>query len=198
MAAETKRSAKTEVLSMRMDPKTRFLVEILAKLRGQSISTVVERAIQEAADNANIGSSDDKKTWRSFWHISEGVRALNMSSERNLYPTYEEECRLVFAKTHWPFFYTSTDYKLIKSWCVDILWPRIDYFLDMWETTKSSDYFATGKAMQEALRDAGLAAPDWPTKPAEKPPTPPSPRSSGNGPSWDKPKGGDLDDEIPF
>lgn len=197
--APSKRAAKTEVLSMRMDPKTRFLVEVLARNRGQSISTVVERAILESADNAHIGGSEEGRTWRDYWHISEGVRALKMAADQGLYPTYEDECRLVFARTHWPFFYTESNCKLHKPWCIDILWPRIDEFLEMWDETKSSDYFATGKAMQQALRDAGIQAPDWPPKAPEKLPPPPPPKPAGRpGPSWDAPKGGDLDDEIPF
>ena len=188
--AASKRPAKTEVLSMRMDPKTRFLVEVLARYRGQSISTVVERAIMEAADNATIGNPDRARTWRDYWHISEGVRALNMAADDALYPTYDEECRVVFARTHWPFFYTAIDCKIHKPWCIDIIWPKIDQFIELWESTKSNDYFATGKAMQQALREAGIQAPDWPAKPAEKRAAPP-PRPSA-------PSGGDLDDEIPF
>jgi len=205
MAAETKRPAKTEVLSMRMDPKTRFLVEVIARLRGQSISTVVERAILEAADGAYVGDPEERKTWRNYWHMSDGVRALKMAAEPGLYPTYEDERRLEFARTHWPFFYISQDYKIFKPWFIDVIWPRIDEFLDIWENTKSGrGYFNAGKAMQEALRVADLAAPEWPVKPPEKPPAPPPPKPtgvaprSGGAPSWEAPQGGDLDDEIPF
>ena len=197
---------------MRMDPKTRFLVDILAKSRGQSISTVVERAILEAADNASLGIENTKR-WRDYWHISEGVRALNIAAESTLYPTYEDECRIDFARVHWQFFYLASDCKRPKPWNVDVLWPDMDRYLDMWSKTKSNEYFATGKAMQEALRRAGLAAPDWPPKIAEKPVEKPIEKgmtpavaparvaSAGRpaaAPSWDAPRSGDLDDEIPF
>lgn len=198
MAYEPKRPVKTEVLSMRMDPKTRFLVDVLARYRGQSISTVVERAIIEAADNTYIGDPDAKKTWRKYWHISEGVRALNMSADQALYPTYEDECRLVFARTHWPFFYISSECKIIKSWCVDILWPHMEKLMEKWEDTKSNDYFATGIAMKKILQEAGLAAPEWPIKREEKPPAQTVAASSSGVPSWTAPKGGDLDDDIPL
>lgn len=49
------------------------------------------------------------------------------------------------------------------------IWPRIDEFVDIWTRTKSSDYFAAGRAMQEAIRQAGLRPPEWPIKPPEKP-----------------------------
>ena len=198
MATETKRPARTEVLSMRMDPKTRFLVEVIARLRGQSITTVVERAILEAADGAYIGGADNRKTWRSYWHMSDGVRSLQMAAEPGLYPTYEDEKRLEFARTHWVFFYRDQNLKTFKPWFVDILWPHIDDFLELWEKTQASAYFAAAHAMQKVLRDAGLEPPDWPVKPPPKPAPPPPKVPSGGAPSWDAPKGGDLDDEIPF
>ena len=54
--------------------------------------------------------------------------------------------------------------------------------------------------MQKAISDANVKAPDWPIKPPEKPPEKPATTSqkTASGPSWDAPKGGDLDDEIPF
>ena len=125
MATEPKRTGKTEVLSMRMDPKTRFLVDVLARLRGQSISTVVERAILEAADSARIGDGNEIKTWRDYWSVSDGVRALNLAAEQYLYPSYDDEYKVEFARTHWPFFYSSASAKFPREHYVDILWPRI-------------------------------------------------------------------------
>jgi predicted transcriptional regulator len=193
MATEPKKSGKTEVLSMRMDPKTRFLVDIIAKVRGQSISTVVERAILEAADNTHIGT----KSWQTFWHLNAGVREILMASEPGLFPTYEEECRLDFAKRHWQFFFVKDDFKTIKTWTVEVLWPKIDTYIDIWDRTKANDYFLAGKAMREALSDAGLVAPEWPPKAPAKTPVPPPPKPTTGGPSWE-PASGDLDDEIPF
>lgn len=189
MAADAKRTGKTEVLSMRMDPKTRFLVEIIARLRGQSISTVVERAILEAADNAEIGNGSNCKTWRSFWHVSDGVRALKLAEEKHLYPSYEEELRLDFAKTHWPFFYSDSRYSAFRPWSIDVVWPEIDSYVEIWDRTKSSDYFAAGKAMQKALSDAGIAPPEWP------PVKPKPPEKTSSSTSTSK---ADLDDDIPF
>jgi hypothetical protein len=198
MATEPRRTGKTEVLSMRMDPKTRFMLEVVAKARGQSISTVVERAILEAADNADFGDRDTRRTWRNHWSLSEGERALNMAADQSLYPTYEDECRLTFTKTHWPFFYTSQACTNRLVWSLDILWPSVDTFLETWDATKATDYWAAGRAMQEALLKAGVSAPDWPAKKVTPPPPPPPPPARTGGPSWDPPKGGDLDDEIPF
>lgn len=201
MAADAKRSGKTEVLSMRMDPKTRFLLDVLTRLRGQSISTVVERVILEAADNASFGPGGEFN-WRRLWHVSEGVRYLNMISYKDLYPSYEDEYKLDFTRTHWPFFYTTRECKVCKDFLVGILWPRLDEFVELWTRTKSSDYFAAGKAMQKAILDANVQPPDWPPQtpaPPKSQTLPPASPQLQKAPSWDAPQGsGDLDDEIPF
>lgn len=206
---EGKRQQKTEVLSMRMDPKTRFFLDIVARARRQSISVAVEQALQDAADNIQTSGG---RTWQDYWHVQEGIRSLKMWSEQHLFPTYEEEYKLEFTKIHWPFFYGSSECKSYLDWSIEVLWPKLDEFLSIWSKTKSSnDYFAAGEAMQQALREARLKPPDWPIKPkdAKEPATSGAHRTGGGGgpswdqpknggPSWDAPKGGDLDDEIPF
>jgi hypothetical protein len=190
MPPEPKRGAKTEVLSIRMDPKTRFVVEFVARIRGQSITTVVERSLQETADRTSISNNDalghnTEKTWRDYWHISEGIRWIMVASEPMLYPTFEEEYKMSFIEVHWPFFYTNSRRNIYKEWSIDVIWPRIDEFVDIWTRTKTTDYFAAGKAMQDVIRLGGLKPPDWPVKVEEKPASPRRPNA-------------DLDDEIPF
>ena len=178
---------------MRMDPKTRFVLEVLTRLRGQSMSTVVERAIAEIAESAAVEkdyNGNAIKTWRDFWHVSDGVRWLKMASEPNLYPTFEDEYKVSFARTHWPFFYNSAKRDSYKDWCIEILWPKIDEYVDLWTRTKSSDYFAAGRAMRKAISDAGVAAPDWPIKTGAVDATK-TQTEKGKAST-------DLDDEIPF
>jgi hypothetical protein len=199
MATEQKRAGKTEVLSMRIDPKTRFMLEVVSRYRGQSISTVVERAILEAADNLIF--ENDRKTWRDYWHAIDGVRAIFVAKDARLYPTFEEEERLRFTTIHWPFFYVDSTCKTVFVPYVEILWPKIDDYMDIWDKTRSAGgYHRAGHRMQEAIKEAGLSVPEWPVKkvPVKEPPKATVAPASGSGPSWDAPKGGDLDDEIPF
>jgi hypothetical protein len=190
MPADSKRGGKTEVLSIRMDPKTRFVVEFIARIRGQSITTVVERSLQETADRTTVSEPDSfgnqiDKTWRDYWHVSEGVRWLTVASDPQLYSTFEEEYKVAFTKTHWPFFYNSSKKESFKEWSIEVIWPRVDEFVELWTRTKAVDYFAAGKAMQRAISEAGLKPPDWPVKVAETP-------------AQSKRQNTDLDDEIPF
>jgi len=187
MAREPK-AAKSETLTIRLDPKTRFILEYLSRLKGQTITTVVERAIVGAASQEMVEDPQypgQPDSWQRFWDVSDGCRALRMYERPEFFPTYEEERRLAFCKEHWPFFWGNPDRGRFLNHYVDVLWPRIDEFVQMHEDQKANDYFAAGKAMQEALRNAKLKAPDWPI-----------PQKNVETPS--KPKSRDLDDEIPF
>ena len=172
MAKETTRGGKTESLTIRLDPKTRFVLEYISRLKGQTITTVVERALYAAADQAAFRRqdpfSDDggKHTyeWEYFWHVAEGVRALKMANFSEFFPAYEEERRLEFVKEHWQFFYGSHSHFHHLVPYIEVLWPRIDEFIQIHDENKRSDYFAAGRAMQEVLKAAKLKGPDWPPK----------------------------------
>ncbi|MBN9552474.1 MAG: hypothetical protein J0H31_27375, partial [Alphaproteobacteria bacterium] len=154
MAQSTKKLTKTESLAIRLDPKTRFILDFVSRARGQTITTVVERAIYEAAAQVRAGDGQDDYTWQDVWSDSEGTRALRMAGIRDLYPSYEEERRLRFAQRHWPFFYTDERLGTIQTGYVDILWPRIDEFIQISDDNLTTNINAAAEAMQEALRNA--------------------------------------------
>ncbi|MFE0233645.1 hypothetical protein ACFW0F_06890 [Brucella anthropi] len=190
MAVDRKRQTKTESLAIRLDPKTRFMLEFISRIKGQTITTVVERAITEHAENVRAtmywpDGNSENVGWRDLWTISEGERALRLAMVREAFPSYEEEKRLEFTREHWEFFYTSKDMLTFQTFYVDVLWPRIDEFIQIGEDNISTDLFAAGKAMRDALKTAGLEAPEWPRQ--KKPAS-----SGGSIPKRD------LSDEIPF
>ncbi|PRD40427.1 hypothetical protein C5748_27000 [Phyllobacterium phragmitis] len=190
MARETSRAGKSETLTIRLDPKTRFVLEYVSRLKGQTITTVVERAILTAAEQETVTDYLMGGTlgWSDFWNISEGVRALSIAARREFYPTFEEDKRLSFCREHWPFFWASKEKRSFLNFYVDVLWPRIDEFIQIHDDKKANDYFAAGKAMQAALVAAQLKAPEWPIKEKNEEKKP----SKGGGFSRD------LDDDIPF
>lgn len=192
MAREPK-AAKSETLTIRLDPKSRFVLEFLSRLKGQTITTVVERAIIAAASQESIPDPRHPQPdgWQYFWDVSDGVRALKMSSRPEFFPTYEEEKRLAFCREHWPFFWANRDRTTFLNHYVDVLWPRIDEFVQLHEDNRATNYYFAGDTMRKALSDARLRAPDWPVvekKPAE-------PKATVR-PTETLPR--DMDDDIPF
>lgn len=159
-----RKPGKSESLTIRLDPKTRFMLEFVARLRGQTITTVVERAIYDAASRAKIESeyNEPDMTWSDFWSLSEGERALRIASAPALMPTYDEEKRLAFAKEHWPFFYASSHKVAFHPVNVAILWPDIDDYIAEHEKFRAEDYHHAGQVMALVLKNAGLPTPKWP------------------------------------
>lgn len=161
--------AKTQTLSLRLDPKTRFILEFMSRVRGQSITTIVERAIKEAAEKTGIGPTTDRRgndieqqLWSDFWDPDEGVRNLKLIACTDYTTTYEEDEIRRFTIDHWEFFYTKADGFTPKRHYVGVLWPQIQNYVTMWRDTRKSDYWAVGKRMAEELTAAKLDAPEWP------------------------------------
>jgi hypothetical protein len=163
------RRAKTETLSLRLDPKTKFIVDFIARLRGQSITTVVERAIKDAADAEEMqivsqrGERVIYRRWSEFWDPSEGVRALKLIAESKYPTTFEEDELRQFTMSHWQFFYADATGLQPRRAYVDVLWPHVESVLTHWRETKSTDYWSAGEMMKSILKNARLAPPDnWP------------------------------------
>jgi len=174
--AKDKKQTKSETLAIRIDAKTRFALEFMARHRGQPLTTAAERAIMAAANAEQLPHGKAAINWSFFWDVSEGVRALRIAEFPEMFPTFEEARRLAFAVEHWPFFYSSPKRETCLNHYIDIIWPRIDEFVQFHEDMKSKDFFAAGKALQEAIRDAKLLPPDWPHKDSALKPAPEKPK----------------------
>jgi hypothetical protein len=188
MAPKKDRGSKTETLSLRLDPKTKFSLEFVARVNGQTLTTIVERAIRASCDQVKIGDSDfgGAFNWQHFWDPEEGVRTLKLLACDRYQSTYDEDDLRSFTKAHWEFFYTMRDASTAKRVFVEVLWPKIDEYRQIWREQRDSDYWAAGRAMATDLTNAKLQAPAWPRE--ASPPERRKPAMARN----------DLDDEIPF
>ncbi len=183
MAKATAAKRKSQSLNIRLDEKTRFILDFIARIKGQNITSFIEQAIKEGADNAIIYHSDKDlniySTWQDYWDPSEGVRFLKMMCDPDLkgkYSTFEEDDLFDFIEKHQEFFYS---YSFSSDWTphteyLDVLWPDIETFKQDWDSSKSNSRWQTGTLMAEKLKSAGVTPPEWPRPPKS------------------------LDDEIPF
>ena len=111
MQAKKERGTKTETLSLRLDPKTKFILEFASRINGQTITTIVERAIRASCDEVQIndGAENDFaeiRNWTDFWDPDEGIRTLKLLASRNYPSTYYEDELKSFTEAHKAFFYT--------------------------------------------------------------------------------------------
>jgi len=187
MVVEKSNRAKTLTLSLRLDPKTRFMLEFMAKLKRQSITTIVEEAIRRAGSDTQVETFDkESKTWRDYWDISDGIRAINMLADSDLPSSFEDDEIRAFVRWHIEFFSDTNKLEDPDRINVEVLWPNIESYVQIWQDTKRSDPWAAGKKMADDLTSANLRSPNWPR--SEK--SPPKPIKS----SFAR----DLDDEVPF
>jgi hypothetical protein len=163
MVMKKERSPKSQTLSLRLDPKTKFTLEFVARIKGQTLTTIVERAIREACDQVTIRDFGNAElNWNSFWDPDEGVRTLRLLAQHNYPSTYDEDDLKQFTNMHRDFFYDS-NWKPRRAF-VQLLWPKIEEYRRIWHQQRDSDYWAAGKAMAADLSAAQVAPPSWPPK----------------------------------
>ncbi len=169
MAAERTRGTKTQSLSLRLDPKTKFILEFMARIKGQSITMVVERAIKDASADVVIDRDEfgNGSNWSDYWDPNEGVRTLKLLTAREYPTTFDEDELRAFTLTHWSFFYWDSKGKEPRGSYLKIIWPSVDRYMEIWREKKTANYWAAGEAMMADLSSAGVAPPYWPPKASE-------------------------------
>jgi hypothetical protein len=164
MALKKDRGSKTESLSLRLDPKTKFILEFVGRINGQTLTTVVERAIRTSCGQVGIPADRTGPTlnWSYFWDIEEGIRILRLLYSPH-YPTNSEEDDLKeFVLSHSEFFVESLG--VPQRLYVQVLWPKVETYLQIWNNKRQSDYWAAGNAMVQDLMAAKVRPPPWPRK----------------------------------
>lgn len=92
-------SRKTETLTLRLDPKVKFMIELIARIRRQSITAVVEAAIEETAFDLDAPFFSDGKAETlslslavtEVWSTDESERFINQCYHMPSLLTYEEQ-----------------------------------------------------------------------------------------------------------
>lgn len=150
-----KKRVKTDSLTLRVDPRFRFALEMIGRTTGATMTSILERSIVAQATSLRIGGFD----WPSLWHPEEAVRALRVAAIPEAMPSHEEQRLLHFCKVWWPFFYrdrAGSDFHEPRLLC---LWENIDQLCDLFEETRSADFFAVSRRMVELLTTAGIEPP---------------------------------------
>lgn len=91
---EGKRTPTVNV-SFRLDPKTKYLVDLLARHQKRTITGVIEWALERAAGQENIrGDSDIKETFGDaidfLWSTDEATRLVNLATYKSSLLDYDE------------------------------------------------------------------------------------------------------------
>lgn len=117
---------KTETLTLRLDPKVRLLIELISRVRRQSITGVVEAAIEDIAFDLDVPFVDDGSIQNSalgsifseIWSTDESELFINMCFRLPSLMTYEEQ-RLWETIKASPAFREKPSATLLTDWEVE-------------------------------------------------------------------------------
>jgi hypothetical protein len=90
---------KTETLTLRLDPKVKMMIEMISRVRRQSITGVVEAAIEQIASELRTSFFHNGETYSfslsdvigEVWSTDESERFINMCYHVPTLLTYEEQ-----------------------------------------------------------------------------------------------------------
>jgi hypothetical protein len=150
-------------------PKTKFILDFISRVNGQSITTVVERAVRAAGKTAKLkGGLGGDLGWEDFWDPEEGIRLLKLLDCKAYQSSFDEEELKAFVLAHRVFFYSNYVNSIFNVAYLRVLWPKLDEYRLLWREEKENDYWIAGKAMAADLAAAQIRPPVWPPPPKPK------------------------------
>lgn len=88
-------SPKKEVMSLRIEPKLRYLIDLAARVQRRNITNYVEWALEESLKHVDIGDIPYESSIQHLsdylWSLSEAKRFIRLATYRNDLLTYEEQ-----------------------------------------------------------------------------------------------------------
>lgn len=124
---------KTETLTLRLDPKIKTMIDLIARIRRQSVTGVVEAAIEDLAFDLDAPYFDDGEmhnyslgvVFSDIWSSDESERFINMCYRLPTLLTFEEQRIWETIKASTAFHYKptttiATDWELERIGHIDL------------------------------------------------------------------------------
>jgi len=98
-----KGAARTEVVAVRFDPRTRFGLELAARAQRRSISNYIEWSVEQSFKTVNLETSSGQQesvdqALHALWNISEPVRLVRLKSVFPHLLTFDEQRLIELAR----------------------------------------------------------------------------------------------------
>ncbi len=145
------RLARTEIVHIRLEPRTRFAAELGSRLHKRSLSSFIEAAIENYLTTIEFPSFAHNKFASAklnsvvdqLWHIDEITRFIRLAQTLPTLLTYEEECIWELIVHEHCFWYQSKKTKQRE--------PLIDLIREAWEDLQ--EFTKTGEFDFQKLRN---------------------------------------------
>lgn len=172
--------SRSEVITVRLDPKLRYMAELAARMQRRTLSSFIEWAIERTLSAINSSPNSELNTqtlWEeadNLWDVDEADRLANLALRHPEWLTHDEQILWKLIRENGYLWKGRYDRNEEWVWSVEESDLIKDRLRDHWSTFNAA---AQGDA--EALEDL----PTWTKKRA------PSKKTA----SFD-----DLDDDVPF
>lgn len=145
---------KSVRFSLGISQRSRFAADFAAGAAHQNLTTFIDQATLERAATVLVGG----RNWQDYWDDSAAVRTLRVMADTR-YPHAEETLPLRdMVLAHKSFFFDGVDVARFRA---EVLWPKVQHYAELWQTSKHAHPLQTGEKMAEALKRANLK---WPPK----------------------------------
>jgi hypothetical protein len=87
------RLSRTEVVTVRLDPKLRYLADLAARKQRRTVSSFIEWAVEHGLDDVRL-ADDDHSVWsnsNSLWDVEEADRFIKLATRYPDLLTHEEQ-----------------------------------------------------------------------------------------------------------
>jgi hypothetical protein len=199
-------SRKSEVVTVRFDPKLKYLAELAARKHRRPLSSYIEWAVEQSLSRVSLvephGDGEgitvaDAERMNHLWDSDEPDRVARLALNYPDLLTHDEQRVWKLIRENGFLWKGNFDGKPAEwTWDVEVaslIWDRLREY---WAVFRA---VAMGTKSRADLpcweRERVTARTNGPSQDAPKDGNTPT---RGGGPTWDAPKGGDLDDEIPF
>lgn len=107
--------SRSEVVTVRLDPKLRFSAELAARKQRRTLSSFIEWAIAEAIKHVHVTNVDNeagsvKDAVKIVWDVEEADRLVNLALNFPELLTFDEESLWKIINEHNDFWYDPQDY----------------------------------------------------------------------------------------
>ena len=104
MTREKPPTKKTETLTLRLDPKSKFAIELLARDQKRTLAGVIEWAVQKALNDQIITTGYDegslKQLVEQVWSVDELERVIRLGAFAEHLLSHEEACTWMVIKNN--------------------------------------------------------------------------------------------------
>ncbi|WP_136798037.1 hypothetical protein [Desulfosediminicola ganghwensis] len=134
--------SRSEVVTVRLDPKLRFAAELAARKQRRTLSSFIECAIEQAVENMELNQSDNENHYlvdalKDVWDVEEADRLVKLAVHIPELLTFDEERTWKLIKEQSLFWNTDRD-----SNFGDAFHKRLidNYSRENWDTTHKITY----------------------------------------------------------